>query len=163
MFNSELSPIERIYNGANLKLLVLGRDEISTFSASIPYSVISITDPEKEEADIYQSPFRRSVLRLKFHDIAGTKSNEPKNLQTTDEIVMTKEHALSILNFVRDNLRDVGLIVCQCEAGVSRSAAIAAALSKIFNDEDDFFFKHYWVNRWVYNLILENADILKKL
>lgn len=161
MLNRELSPIERIYKGAKLKLLVLGRGEIGTFSALLPYAVISITDPEKEDADIYQSSFLHSVLRLRFHDIAGKKNSELKNFQPTDEIAMTQEQALNILNFVRDNFRDVELIVCQCEAGVSRSAAVAAALSKILNNEDDFFFKHYWVNHWVYNLILENANLLK--
>ncbi|MCU0238266.1 MAG: hypothetical protein MUC29_02410 [Pyrinomonadaceae bacterium] len=52
----------------------------------------------------------------------------------------------------------VELIVCQCEQGMSRSAGIAAALSKILQDEDEYFLKNYWSNRWVYDLLIETAN-----
>ncbi len=163
MFIKSLSPIERIFVGSKMKFLVLSREEVKTVSPQIPYIVISVTDPQTVEADILQSQHRRSVLRLKFHDISGTKNEDLKSFHSTHEIAMTEEHALSVLDFVKDNLSDIQLILCHCEIGISRSAAIAAALSKILNNEDEFFFENYWPNRWVYNLILENSNVLKTL
>jgi predicted protein tyrosine phosphatase len=112
-----------------------------------------VTNPEKEDAEIAESSFKRAVLRLKFHDIAGNKFFKNENT----EVAIDEEQAQSILSFVREHLAEIELVVCQCEEGVSRSAAIAAALSKILNGQDDFFFNNYWVNRWVYKLLLKNA------
>lgn len=74
---------------------------------------------------------------------------------------MTEDDAEQILSFVGENLSEVKLIVCHCEQGISRSAAIVAALSRILQDEDEFFFHHYWVNRYVYDMLLTNAHILR--
>jgi len=40
---------------------------------------------------------------------------------------------------------------------LSRSTAVAAALSRILQGEDECFCKHYWPKRRVYNLPLEQA------
>jgi hypothetical protein len=49
------------------------------------------------------------------------------------------------------------MLICHCEAGVSRSAAIAAAGSKYFNGDDSFFFEHYYPNEYVYNMMTNNV------
>jgi predicted protein tyrosine phosphatase len=70
---------------------------------------------------------------------------------------MNSEQAKQILEFVKKNLSKVELIVCQCEQGMSRSPAIAAALSRILQNEDEYFLKNFWANRWVYDLLIETA------
>jgi hypothetical protein len=45
-------------------------------------------------------------------------------------------------------------IVINCEAGISRSAAIAAALSKILTGDDKVFFDQFIPNRHIYRTIL---------
>jgi len=152
MFSDRIPPLERIYAGPRLKFLVLGRAEVATVTPDVPYIVASITDPEQPEADIAESPLRRDVLRLKFHDMGDY--GQPLH----DDIVMTPDDARALLTFVQTHLGEVELIVCQCEAGVSRSAGMAAALSRLIQDEDGFFLTHYWPNRWVYRTVLDAAE-----
>lgn len=152
MFSDRIPPLERIYEGPRLKFLVLGRAEVATVTPDVSYIVASITDPEQPEAVIAESPLRRDVLRLKFHDMGDY--GQPLH----DDIVMTAQDAETLLAFVQKHLADVELIVCQCEAGVSRSAGLAAALSRLLQDEDEFFYRHYWPNRWVYRTVLDAAE-----
>ena len=142
---------ERIFHGRKVKILVLGREEIRDFSFDKPYLVISVTDPEKLEADIFQSDDLIDIVRLKFDDIG-----KPNKFQFEDssDILMSSEQATQILEFVKKYSDEVDLIVCQCEQGVSRSAGIAAAISKILQNEDEYFLKNYWANRWVYELLI---------
>lgn len=70
--------------------------------------------------------------------------------------IFESKHASEILDFYL-NLTDVSYLLVHCELGVSRSPAVAAALSKIFFKNDDFFFKNYSPNIHVYRLILNQA------
>jgi predicted protein tyrosine phosphatase len=160
MFPSGTPLSERFFNGTRFQFLVLSRAEVESFTAELPYLVISITDPEQPEASIPESKFLLTTLRLKFHDIAKpNRIAEQFDTKSTD-IYMTEADAKSILSFVGKHLSKVKLMVCHCEQGISRSAAIAAALSRILQDEDEFFFRHYWVNRYVYDLLLAKAEFL---
>lgn len=137
-----------------MNLLALSREEIKTFALDISYIVISVTDPESSDAEIFDSQFLVDVLRLKFCDVDA--ANKFKfDFSESKEIFMNESQAEQILLFVKKNLEKISLIVCQCEQGVSRSPAIAAGLSKILQNEDDFFLKNFWANRWVYNLLIE--------
>lgn len=74
---------------------------------------------------------------------------------------MTKSQASEIKKFVERHIEKTRLIVCQCEQGVSRSAAIAAALSRFWQETDEYFFRNYWLNRFVYDRlteVLENKE-----
>ena len=146
------NPLERIYQGPRVDFLVLNRYQVAEVTPDVPYLIISVTDPEREEAVLAESPHRRAVLRLRFHD----KGN--RRPLAAGKIVMTPEEAHNVLAFVKTHLAEVKLIVCQCEGGISRSAAIAAALSRILQDEDRFFFQHYAPNAWIYDTLLEAAE-----
>jgi hypothetical protein len=64
-----------------------------------------------------------------------------------------------ILDFVAEGQRQhIDLCVCQCDAGISRSAGVAAALSYILNQDDTWVFKDPWYmpNRLVYCTILND-------
>jgi predicted protein tyrosine phosphatase len=152
MFSLYAPPSERIYAGALVSFLVLSRFDVATATPSMPYVVISITDPERPEAVIAESPNRRAVLRMCFHDKSGARPAVAR------KVPMTREDAQAIISFVRAHLAGVQLIVCQCEAGISRSAAVAAALSRILQGEDHFFFEHYAPNDWVYHTLLGATD-----
>ncbi len=135
--------------------MVLNRYEVATATPDKPYLVISITDPEREEAALAESPNRRAVLRLRFHD-KGIRRPLAEG-----KVAMTPAEAQTILDFVQAHRQEVKLIVCQCEAGISRSAAIAAALSRVVQGEDHFFFAHYAPNDYIYNTLLEAAGLGK--
>ncbi|MBX7221013.1 MAG: hypothetical protein K1Y36_13780 [Blastocatellia bacterium] len=154
MFNSHLPPLERIIWGTQIGLLVVGRAELRTLSPLVPFVVISITDPDKPDAEIIPSDFLNGVLRLKFDDAEGTEIGHPAH------ILMSMQDAHLVLAFVESHLAAVQLIVCQCEAGVSRSAGVAAALANILHGEDQFFFDHYWPNRLVYRLLVTQGGFL---
>lgn len=143
---------ERIYHGSRVNFLVLNRFDVATVKPDVPYLVISVTDPERDEAVLAESANRRAVLRLRFHDKGTRRPLAP------GKVVMTSEDARTVIAFVQAHLDEGQLIVCQCEGGISRSAAIAAALSRILQGEDRFFFQHYAPNDWIYHLLLEAAD-----
>lgn len=69
--------------------------------------------------------------------------------------MMTENQAEQILTFVNKWKEQVGLIVVNCEMGVARSSAVAAALSKWINGEDFFFYKEFCPNSWVYSKVLK--------
>lgn len=154
MFNQN-SPInERIFHGKMLQFLVLGREEIKSFTSNLPYLIISVTDPNNSDAEIAESPNLLDIIRLKFDDIG--KPNKFQFAETTD-ILMDETQAKQILEFVKKHLSEVKLIVCQCEQGMSRSPAMAGALSRILQNEDKYFLQNYWANRWVYDLLIETS------
>ena len=158
MFSDDVPHQERVYKGERVGLLVLGRAQIADLTPDVPYVVISVTDPDRTDATVLATPLLRAVLRLRFHDNAQTvdiPGLEGMALGVGTEAPMTREDAQAILAFVREHLDTVRLIVCQCEAGVSRSAGIAAALSRTLQGDDGFFFANYWPNQWVYRTILD--------
>lgn len=157
MFATGTPLSERYFTGTRFQFLVLSRAEVESFTAETPYLVVSITDPEKSEALIPFSPFLRAILRMKFHDVAKPSRIAAQFANDSPDIYMTEADAERILNFIGEYLSEVKLIVCHCEQGISRSAALAAALSRILQDEDDFFFRHYWVNRYVSLIIIQQV------
>ncbi len=158
MFNEDVPPLERVYRGGRISLLVLDRAQIADLAPEVPYLVISVTDPDRPDASLQATSLLRAVLRLRFHDNAPTvdiPGLEGFPIGAEAEARMTREDAQATLAFVREHLDTVELIVCQCEAAVSRSAGIAAALSRILQGDDGFFFANYWPNKWVYRAILD--------
>lgn len=106
-------------------------------------AVISITSPEEGEVEIPDSPdMIQAVLRLQFDDVRGDQAN-----------AMSAEHARAIIEFLA-TMPPVACILVQCFAGISRSAAVAAAISRMVYGEDSFFFINYVPNIHVYRTIL---------
>jgi predicted protein tyrosine phosphatase len=142
-----------IIAGPVMDFLVLGRAEACHVSPEVPYIVISITTPEAPQALLAECPHRREVLRLQFHDI---EEPQPELTVVSGEVVrlITEEDARSIVEFVQKHRGSVRLIVCQCDAGMSRSAGVGAALSRWLQKEDAAFFRHYLPNQLVYRTIL---------
>jgi predicted protein tyrosine phosphatase len=133
---------------ASRKFVVLSRSLIEEYTPDDPYIVVSVTDPKLPEAALCDSPHCRGVLRLQFHDTGDY--GQPLR----DNVVMTDADAQAILAFVGAH-GDAATIVCQCEAGMSRSAGIAAALSRIAHGDDRWFFANFAPNRWVYRTIID--------
>ncbi|MHB0936079.1 MAG: hypothetical protein ACYC6A_06775 [Armatimonadota bacterium] len=125
-------------------LLVLNRFSAMDFTAEKPYIVISITDPDKPDVLLQPSSNLIGVLRLRFHDI-----EEPYR----EFVLMIPEQAAQIADFVRRWQPEVELIVVQCEGGISRSAAIAAAIAHWSYGDDQYFIDEFLPNRHVFNLV----------
>jgi len=155
MFDDHVPAEERIYSGRRIAILVLNRDFIGRYKPAVPYIVISITDPDRPFAALAASPTKRGELRLKFHESAQ-KPDLPGlegMFENTDE-GLRRDDAVTLLRFVRSHIENIELIICQCEAGISRSAGVAAALSRLYNNDDAFFFENYIPNTDVYRALI---------
>lgn len=119
----------------------LSRLAMSRYTGTQPYGVISITDPDAPRCSLRPDPHRRGVLRLQFWDLedeAWTGRNPIWHLDPKDKF--TQSHADQIHNFVRAT-RHNKLTIVHCEAGISRSSGVAAALATAANcpDTDRYF------------------------
>ena len=108
-------------------------------------AIVSITD--------IKSPFPSELLD-------AIKANSILFLQFDDEErgdrAMDQDHASTIVEFINSCKEEVDEIVVHCEAGVSRSAAVAGAISFSINGDDAEFFKFpFFPNRHCYRLMLE--------
>ena len=116
-----------------------------------PLALVSISDypddfPEVPTCDC------RGVLRLSFEDVEGDFdffADKPAARP------FTARQARQVADFVRGLPEEIRTLVFQCEAGVSRSPAMAAAVSRSMGMDDLRFFRLHMPNRLVYRLVLE--------
>ncbi len=115
------------------------------FRSDQPWAAISISS----RADHPQLDARNRVglLQLVFFDTA-----EPSHRQA-----ITRAQADAILDFVEQVWEQVASLLIHCEIGLSRSPAVAAALSQIYYQEEGPWFRHDFPNRLVYRRLLEAA------
>lgn len=142
------------YEGTNMSFLVYGRYQVENekYLPEEGHILISITDPINGQklqdvgpVNLPPSDLRLDVLRLEFFDIDQAVGNLK---------IFSDSQVDELYNFV-DKWKDkVKLIVVNCEFGVCRSAAVAAALSKWFNGDDEYFFKTFCPNSLVYTKVL---------
>ena len=160
-----------------MKIKVLSRDAFEKFESTEPFIAISITDPASKKVKFVPS---QATLFLQFHDVdhrykkredckicKGTGKigifadiNDGHCYSCTDKMdikVFDESYAKQILDFVKKYEEFVDLIVVHCEAGISRSAGVAGALSLILNGEDQYYFDNYLPNVLVYRKIINVA------
>jgi predicted protein tyrosine phosphatase len=119
------------------------------------YVLISIRDRDKRKVRIPKQAGLRDVLQLAFHDAEPTDNfTLPENIT-----LMTEEHARQVWSFVKKWDKEVGTLVVHCEAGMSRSPAVAAALCKGMGGDDGPFWREYMPNQFVYRLVLEAGKV----
>ena len=129
-------------------IIVLSRLALADFVTDRPYLLISIKEPKSEPVFVLDNPNQVARLDLDFYDV---------NCKVDGLKTFCEEDAKAILQIVNLTLPYVNLIVCQCEAGICRSAGVAAALSMILKGDDAEFFKPrgpYRPNSFVYKTIL---------
>ena len=124
------------------KQLTQGSDYLGLKEAHI---LISIKNPDSN-FEVPKTPYCKAVLSLDFIDTEEISVNNG---------CFTKDQARQLLDFVNAHAHKANIIVCHCGAGVSRSIAVASALSKILNNEDDDVFNKGCPNILVYTTILE--------
>lgn len=135
-----------------LRIKVMGKEEAERFSHEFhdePFYMISIHsaasvsgDPDIDETN----KDLKDLLRLTFSDVTYELY--------CDGSAITDDDGDQIYYFASD-LPDNALLVVHCRTGVSRSAAVAAALSRIFNgDESVFWSPPYSPNPLVYQKVM---------
>jgi len=124
-------------------------DVIKTCSGSM--SVISITDPGEPLPHLECN--EQFVLRLQFHDLDRI---HPKLNEVT---YFSHRHAREIVDFVLCHMSDN--IVVHCEVGVSRSPAIAAAISQFFGMPPWSWFRQYVPNMMVFAILMNEFGFVR--
>jgi len=139
-----------------MEFAILNRINAQIYKCDIPHLYISITDPESRFANLNDCKARIDSLRIKFDDIdTNVDSVDGKRLPK----YFDRDKADQVLKFIEKNKEEnPELIICQCDAGISRSSATAAALSVLFNGprSDNWIFNYYNPNMLVYNTLLNH-------
>ena len=114
-------------------------------------AIISITDPGTKSNKFYPQPWLLAVLELQFVDVEEPRAGH-----------ISHQQAKEIADFIREFYIKVNRIIVHCEYGQSRSAGVAAAISKFYEDHDSGIFSNvaYSPNKTCYFYVL---DALKKL
>jgi len=136
-----------------MEFLITNREKITYLKLEMPYIVISVREPEKDFPKLREDSNRLGLLQLTFTDL-DTKESAKQIGQ--EHLLIAEDQAKGILAFVSKYFQVIQTIVCQCDAGISRSSGIAAALSKIMNGNDSWIFNSmkYVPNMFVYRMIL---------
>lgn len=124
------------------KLEVRSASNAELFRSDCPWAAISVSS-----TNIFPGLHERNrvgLLQLVFADTADAQRSDSFNTAL----------AAQILDFVRDVWDQVETILVHCEAGLSRSPAIAAAISRIYYDDDGPWFEFDFPNRLVFKLLI---------
>jgi len=126
----------------------------SGYSKNKSFAIISIQEyPEDIMGVQYKAGgFCKAALNLWFSDIDSPKSeNKEKYIK-----LITDDDAKKIKEFV-DYIKTLKVekLIIHCHAGISRSAAVAAAISRAeTGDDKEFFSERYFPNMKVYYTVL---------
>jgi predicted protein tyrosine phosphatase len=137
-----------------MEILVYSRRAIeATPPHEVPHIIISITSVATDRATLRVNEHTLGVLRLAFPDY------ETPSLAFPEAELFSEPQARSIWDFVLEHRRSAERIVVHCEAGISRSSAVAAALRRVLGggDEAEFFSGRYVPNQRVYRMLLAVA------
>jgi len=118
----------------------------------VPHVVISITSSPEDVARLRTREPCRGVLRLSFPD-----ADAPSEIFAEGDL-FSPTMAVQIWDFVLHHMADIERIVVHCDAGMSRSPAVAAALARVLvGDDAEYFGGRYRPNMRVYRMVLEAA------
>lgn len=92
-------------------------------------AIISIANINDNDNVFAHRDWLCAVLKLKFDDV---ESNEPDCISADD--------AACIVHFINRIKDKTDRVIVHCEAGVSRSAGVAAAIMKFINMDDSIIF-----------------------
>lgn len=121
----------------------------------VPHVIVSIRSPkDPKEARLPIGKHTLGVCRLTFHDMDDMHMAYPHIKEQYEHQCFNRSHAREIVKLIRSNPTAQRLLV-HCDAGFSRSPAVAAALSKALTGDDKTFFKRYSPNMRVYRTLLE--------
>lgn len=117
-----------------------------------PWAAISVATYSEDWPNLSEEN-RVGLLQLAFHDI--------------DEAIygyglISEDQAFQVLEFVDQVWDKIETLLIHCEAGISRSPAIAAAISRIKIGHDGGYFNTHIPNRYVYRALLKMNENRKR-
>ena len=148
-----------------MKILIRSRKSIEKMSKS-PFptgtALISITDVNDSPVNLENQP--DFLLRLAFDDVDNDVfADEPIDELTQEERIemekkynmLSEEQANKLASFYETNKDNISTLICQCEHGQSRSAAVAAAILEFRSRRGIQIFvdDRYYPNKVVYRKV----------
>ncbi len=116
---------------------VIGVEQIRNLetiqSIDVPFVIVSIVSPEYPEYDIPYNSKCKDILYLRFHDTDNEK-NVKGSIYEVEELKVISDNDIKQLLEFADKHKDITDWIVNCEAGMSRSAGVAMALSEIMNN-----------------------------
>ena len=150
-----------------MKILIKSRKEIETISKQ-PFLdntlLISITDTNDVPVDLtYQPAF---LLRVSFDDVDNDVIVDEVGKHATQEEIaivekkynmFSQKQANEIAEFYHKHKDEITTLICQCEHGQSRSAALAAAILEFRRKRGIEIFANdaFYPNKVVFRRVLE--------
>jgi predicted protein tyrosine phosphatase len=128
---------------AQKRFVVRSARNAEFFHSERPWAAIQISS--RDDFPVLDAENRVGLLRLIFED-----TEEPDKPAS-----FTAALAAEILAFVGQMWGQVEVFLIHCEAGLSRSPAVAAALCQIYYQHDGGWFESIFPNRLVYRLLVE--------
>jgi len=125
---------------------------------SVPTAIISITDPDRPKVTFPQPLYENivGVLQIPIWDTERI-DNLDKDWQTEKEYLFGDTHIAHINMMMETWLQSAENLIVHCEAGLSRSVAIAEALSRL-HDIDLFHTNETtFPNSEIFRLMIRNA------
>ena len=137
------------YGEAAMDIYVYSRSAIEVVKPhEVPHVVISITSASSDVARLRTNDLCRGVCRLAFVDAEVPSEKYP------EEMLFSPQQAAQVWEFVHQHHLAVQRIIVHCDAGYSRSPAMAAALAKELNGDDaQYFAGRYKPNARVHRLV----------
>ena len=130
------------------EIVVLNRINAEEFDCPYDWACISIANAERDFAEIPDAN-RTALLRLAFADITRPMD---------DYLLFHDDQAHDILDFVTHHWEHNRTLMVHCDAGISRSSAVAAAIARLkWRDESQFLESPFEPNPLVYRTIREVA------
>ena len=126
-----------------------------------PIAVISIRDWDAPPVELQNQPVH--ILQLAFDDVYFNPFYDADD--DTIFVTFSEFDAKKIVKFISEYKDGVRTIICQCEMGQSRSAAVAAAISEWLNGDgirffaDDRYSPNLFIFRTLYKMIYSGECI----
>lgn len=136
-------------------IIIFSRKQIEKLAQSSfqpKTALISVRDSDTEAPKLKYKPLW--ILQLVFDDISSDEIEDYKGKEYT---LFDEDMAEKIADFVTVHKEKAEMIICQCEYGQSRSAAIAAALAEFFykSGVEIYADDRYYPNKLVFRLTLK--------
>lgn len=148
------------------KILIKSRGEVEQMQFEPKTALISITDTDWSFAELIDEP--DYVLWLDFDDVDNDifigVANDKREYIANKYHILSDQQAKQIAEFYAEIHDKVDTIICQCEHGQSRSAAVAAAILEYKNKSGIKVFAHdnYYPNKAVFNKVLQALKAIER-
>lgn len=139
-----------------MKFRVLNEYAIKEYEESLKHIVISIRSPFAAATFLPVNPNRVAEKFMSFHDLDHMPDADKICLGVSKPyLLFTEEQARDVWEFIDRYINDIEMIICNCEAGISRSAGLIAGIKAGMGLDESDIFQKYLPNSLVYRKMFE--------